>query len=60
MIWDKKINDNPKYFMKTIMKIEKKIHLYYTIYDVTKGVYYHAWRNAVYGGNPILLSQINF
>ena len=60
IIWDEKITNNPKYFYEDYNENGKEDSLYYSIYDVTKGMYYHAWGNAVYGGNPILLSRISF
>ena len=58
--WDKKLGNDPKYFYEDYNKNGKEDSLYYNVYDVTKGMYYHSWGNAVYGGNPILLSKINF
>ena len=55
--WDKKVVGDPKYFYEDYNENGKKDSLYYDVYDVTKSVYYHSWGNAVYGGNPILLSQ---
>ena len=58
--WDEKVGNDPKYFYEDYNENGKEDSLYYNVYDVTKGMYYHSWGNAVYGGNPILLSKINF